>query len=366
MANGAHGAQGSGTGWEPSIKVSDDELRKKRLPILSVANTGEMLMTISSRPAVKLWRISEEAVLANGSLVKGAAAPSSLAVNQEGRVGVCTQDGDILLWDLRTTEPTQLAAPMENRGLLHFLPDNNRLATAGVSGKLYIWDLRRNQVEREINANSGPQMKNGDERPRKLPRITAYTSPITALLASSDGVALACGRTSGSIGLLRLRTLEWASADLQAHTMGAVRSLSFEQTTNVLFSGGDDRNVCLMDAARWISHGQRPQLQRFPAHRARITGLQLCPDSFHPALISTAWDNMVKIWDYKKQSVLQTFSTHKGGVTGMAFDPDGRNFVTVGADAGIQLYVPTHQPFTQPRPPQVPSAQAEDVKVKPG
>ena len=41
---------------------------------------------------------------------------------------------------------------------------------------------------------------------------------------------------------------------------------------------GDDSNVCLMDAGHWSSQGRKPCVERFLAHRKRVTSLKVSPD----------------------------------------------------------------------------------------
>ena len=199
MADGA-----SRTQWETSAKQMDDELQRRKLPILSVAFNGETVLTSSSKATVKLWRLVDDGLSSMGSLPGlsgGAAAPRSLDSFKD-RAGICTQDGRTLLWDLRNPKdkPSQLEQSTDG-GIIRFLHDGNRLVTGGASGKLVVWDLRMQRVEKEIPMNSDREPKNGDERPSKLRRISApphhASNCITALCASADGQMLACGRSSG-------------------------------------------------------------------------------------------------------------------------------------------------------------------------
>ncbi|CAE7661779.1 sel-10 [Symbiodinium pilosum] len=197
MADGASRMQ-----WDISAKCTDDELHRKKLPILCVSFNGETVLTSSSKSTVKLWKVGD-GLSAQGSLAGlagGAAAPSSLDSFKD-RACVCTLDGQILLWDLRNPQepPNQLDMTLTTQGgLIRFLPDGNRLVTGGISGKLVVWDLRQGRIEREI-APYAPRNGNAEERPSKIRRISAvpYGGPITALGASPDGQMLACGRSSG-------------------------------------------------------------------------------------------------------------------------------------------------------------------------
>ena len=161
MADGASRMQ-----WDISAKCTDDELHRKKLPILCVSFNGETVLTSSSKSTVKLWKVGD-GLSAQGSLAGlagGAAAPSSLDSFKD-RACVCTLDGQILLWDLRNPQepPNQLDMTLTTQGgLIRFLPDGNRLVTGGISGKLVVWDLRQGRIEREI-APYAPRNGNAED-----------------------------------------------------------------------------------------------------------------------------------------------------------------------------------------------------------
>eukprot|EP00437_Effrenium_voratum_P072053 CAMPEP_0181505134 /NCGR_PEP_ID=MMETSP1110-20121109/57894_1 /TAXON_ID=174948 /ORGANISM="Symbiodinium sp., Strain CCMP421" /LENGTH=323 /DNA_ID=CAMNT_0023634095 /DNA_START=85 /DNA_END=1054 /DNA_ORIENTATION=- len=234
--------------------------------------------------------------------------------------------------------PAVLQSLIAQANRVAFVGDH--LVTGGSSGKVCVWNHRKQQVEREIAPNTGEELRNGESHKRrrldgnKVATTFSQVGRISSLCGSPDGRLLACGRDSGHIGLLQLDNMQWASPDLQAHMQtGAVRSLSFDESSRFLLSGGDDRNICLMDVAHWAHRGRRPSLERFPGHRARITSVSFCPDVRRAVAVSSAWDGVVKLWDYRTQRLLQSFSEHKGCVMDTAFAPsDGRFFVTVGAD----------------------------------
>lgn len=56
--------------------------------------------------------------------------------------------------------------------------------------------------------------------------------------------------------------------------------------------------------------------------------------------VSTSWDGLVKLWDYRTQRLLCSFDEHvPSPVTALAFAPvDGRFFVTTGGDAKLALF----------------------------
>lgn len=340
-------------GYEPIAKATDEELKRRGHQILFAACSGDVILTGSSRPLVKLWRLTEGGdALASEASLKLTAPPSCIQCSKDqNRVAVCVQDGTILLFDLRESHqsPQVISTAMAESNCVAFL-DDIRFAAGGCSGKISLWDLRRMSLEEEIPAymENGDSKWEGGQAPKRR-RSGAASSKVTdvfresvsCLCTNHDGSLLACGRASGSVGLLRLPSLQWVTADLQAHTSSsaAVRSLSFDQRSKVLLSGGDDRTICLMDASDWVQRRRKPPVERFPAHSKRITAVQVCPDPSEQLVVSASWDGLVKLWDLQTQQLRQKFDHRPSPVTAVAFAPiDGRFFVTGGGDASLVLY----------------------------
>lgn len=343
---------GSSGSWELLCKVTDEELKKTKIPILfaAVTGSGEAILTGSSRPRLQVWRLGEGEVTHAGTL-KANAAPSCIECGDQNHVAVATQNGQIFLYDLREPQRPSLSLPstMAEATAVCF-PNDVHLVAGGCSGKLCVWDLRQPVVEREISPFldlNGSKEENGEapSQPSKRRREegfrdSTFSTRISSLCVSHDRELLACGRDSGYVGLLRLSTFSWVTADVQAHMRGTVRSLSFDWRSRFLLSGGDDQNVCLMDAGHWSSLSRKPCVERFLAHKRRVTSLKVSPDVRDQLVVSTSWDGLVKLWDYRTQRLLNTFDEHdQCGVYSTAFAPvDGRFFVTTGGDAKLCLF----------------------------
>ena len=69
-------------GWELVCSASDEELKRRKSPILFAACSGDFILTGSSRPLVQLWRLGEGEVLHHGTL-KVTAAPTCLECAQD-------------------------------------------------------------------------------------------------------------------------------------------------------------------------------------------------------------------------------------------------------------------------------------------
>ena len=197
MANGAF----SEAQWEMATTASDEELRRRGSPILFAECTGDTILTASARPGVKLWRLHEGELTSSGHLP--CATPSCMAVSSSrDRVSVCTQDGQTLLWDLRDPSPAVLQSLIAQANRVAFVGDH--LVTGGSSGKVCVWNHRKQQVEREIAPNTGEELRNGESHKRrrldgnKVATTFSQVGRISSLCGSPDGRLLACGRDSGA------------------------------------------------------------------------------------------------------------------------------------------------------------------------
>src|SRR5215475_7918775 len=73
----------------------------------------------------------------------------------------------------------------------------------------------------------------------------------------------------------------------------------------------------------------------FKGHQEAITALAWTPDGNH--LISTSFDQTVKIWGMKEAAELQTVS-HSGWINDVAVAPNGKRFVTASSDYTLKVW----------------------------
>jgi len=350
--------------WDPACKVEDAELTAVDAAIRAVACGNDVVVTCSSRPAVKVWKVAEAKLVESQSLRYGAVGSSCVEVAGDSHtVAACGDDGAIGLWDLRANKRTgELGASISIAWKAKFLPNGRQLVSGGPSGALNVWDLRMNRLETEIAADGlAPKGEDRDatKRRRKDPRAAdrpegavdgKKPGPIYSLAASGDGRLLGCGRGSGEISVMRLEGHEWVG-NVSAHMGGQaapVRALVFDSASRLLLSGGDDNHVCLVDAASWARQrpegvARSPHMERFSAHRMWVTSVSTCPDPSRRVVVTTSWDATVKLWDYCTHTLLCSYKEHADSVFASAFAPvHGRFFVTAGVDAAVALYVAKH------------------------
>merc|ERR1719400_1110136 len=88
--------------WEPACKVVDEELQAAGGAIRAVACAADAVITASSRPVLKVWKVAESKLTESQKLGHGAVGSSCVEVSGNGQlVVVCSDDGSLGLWDLR-------------------------------------------------------------------------------------------------------------------------------------------------------------------------------------------------------------------------------------------------------------------------
>lgn len=128
-APGASGSAGAGNAnadgasetWELVSKATDEELKRRRSPILFAACTGDFILTGSCRPMVQLWRLGEGEITHHGTL-KSIAAPTCIECAQDQNQEQCEKKlGGRVAWgpyyeELGIIHINSLQSPKKNSG----------------------------------------------------------------------------------------------------------------------------------------------------------------------------------------------------------------------------------------------------------
>eukprot|EP00747_Dinoflagellata_sp_TGD_P168434 gnl/TRDRNA2_/TRDRNA2_194802_c0_seq1.p1 gnl/TRDRNA2_/TRDRNA2_194802_c0~~gnl/TRDRNA2_/TRDRNA2_194802_c0_seq1.p1 ORF type:complete len:398 (+),score=63.96 gnl/TRDRNA2_/TRDRNA2_194802_c0_seq1:53-1195(+) len=353
--------------WAPKCKVTDDDLQKTHNAIRAVACTKDTIITGSAKPDLKVWKVAESKVTYSFQMSNGAVGMSCVEVAGDNNlVAACADDGLLGMWDMRQKHKVgslESSNPGAANWKLKFLRDDRRLVTGGPAGTLAIWDLRASRMEAEVQPSTSSSVPKEEETRVKrqrgddgAPAGSKRRSPVYSIAVSNDGNYIGCGRGTGEVGVLRLEDLEWTT-EVKAHrsedSVAPVRGLAFETASRQLLSGGDDYHVCILASSAWLSDAAQAWhgIERFPAHRGWVTSVDVCPEPTRRIAVTTSWDSTVKLWDIGSRMLLRTYKEHADSVCAAAFAPAGTSshfFVTVGADAALNLYAVTEaeQPAT--------------------
>eukprot|EP00929_Paragymnodinium_shiwhaense_P069145 TRINITY_DN34882_c0_g1_i1.p1 TRINITY_DN34882_c0_g1~~TRINITY_DN34882_c0_g1_i1.p1 ORF type:complete len:385 (-),score=57.70 TRINITY_DN34882_c0_g1_i1:109-1263(-) len=349
--------------WEPTAKAQDEELKGSNVGVRHVACHDDLILTASARPVVKVWKVAEAEVKETQKLRDGAIGSSCVEVlgdDEKTTVCVCYDDGAIGLWDLRASRRQQmLESSPSNSWKAKFLSPY-KLVSGGTAGSLAIWDLRTHACSEVGSSQSSSALakkqdmepavkrkKKSDGSAANVAEAPKACSPIFSLAVSPDGKLVGCGRGSGDVSVMHVRTQKWAE-DVSVHqgeVEKPVRGLCFDPVSRLLLGGGDDNHVSILDAADWArpqhnGESRWPQLERFSAHRSSISSTVACPDSRHRLVLTTSWDGTVKLWDYSTHAMVRSYKEHSSAVQTAAWArrDKGGHFVTAGTDGHIQVY----------------------------
>jgi serine/threonine-protein kinase len=128
------------------------------------------------------------------------------------------------------------------------------------------------------------------------------------------------------------------SRRLSGHNV--VESVSVAPDGSRLLSSGYDNTVRLWDLAT----GQ--ELRRFVGHKGVVHGLAFLPDGMQ--IITSGSDGTVRLWDVETGKEVRQFTGHEGPVQCLALSSDGKQLLTGGRDKTLRLWdVETGKPIRQ-------------------
>lgn len=211
------------------------------------------------------------------------------------------------LWRLTHGDEPPLRGRVVDPTRIAFAPDGTRLAVAGWSGQVDVWDV----AARRVLFTLGDSEHGGQ----------------TALTFSPDGRTLVTG---GSLAWVHVydaangRLLH----DLRGHT-DRLRDAAFSPDGRLLATAGFDRTIRLWDTATW-----RP-LATYAGHTRGINAVRFSVDG--SKVMSASWDNSVRVWDVRHGRMIGQMP-HDGDVEALALTPDGRTLVTAGWEQALKVW----------------------------
>lgn len=226
-------------------------------------------------------------------------------------------DGTVRIWDVESRREEQvLEAPTDVRGVA-FSPDGRHVAAASYSNAVVVWRIGRNEP---------------------VVIHTHHANPVSAVAFSPDGLYLASADNSGMVHVYQAFSKIGRPLTVRGHS-GGVASLTFRSDGLRLVTGGYDGTARVWDP--WTP-------QEFGGLEARqlpiSTSLAYRPDGKRLAAACSFSENRllpiadIRVWDAETGALNLTLRGHRGGVTGIAYSPDGALLASSSMDGTVRLW----------------------------
>lgn len=294
--------------WNSSTGALQEILRGHTATIncLTYTADGKFLVSGSSDATVRFWSMESNQVQKTYSDPTGAV--ESVRLLPDGQMLV-SAGAAISIWDLKTDQAKTIgksqfpSRPNGYSGFMKISPDGQRLGVR-VGGAVDIWDI-----------SSGKSLK--------TIKGVVDSDTAGAISFSPDGKKIAIGWSDNSVHLVDIKT--WAKIRQCVGHTNHIFDLDFSPDGKMIASAGRDLTVRLWDS------GTGDLISTLKGHAGRISTLTFSPNS--QLLASGGRDEAIVLWDVPSRNQMKsTELPHGASVLSMAFSPDGRMFVSAGAD----------------------------------
>jgi hypothetical protein len=287
------------TGQElPGMLVHGDAEHRDAFDIpvvgFAMAPDGRQVVTLSEetvagalQSVIRSWNLAQGTPL--GELYRGTDALSSVAYTADGRAilaaGTVTQAG------------------------------------GSEGGLVRRFDLA---TGREVTAAGGQPFLDLTDRPEGI--WSAVEAP------GGDGIL-----TVGGNGAALWTSAGAGQAEMVFKPHSGVTATGFSTSGKFAVTGSTDRRVKIWNVATGLAAMQLPT-----EHTAAISSAQFSPSN-EDLLLTAGEEGVAHLWDWPSRKVLHTLAHHAQGSSGLTplaavFSPDGKQVLTAGADAKLQIW----------------------------
>lgn len=339
----------------PKSDAPVDDDRFYRLPLF-MPNGMSMALVTASETLIESLETGE----IERHLGKNTDSFAHVVVSRDGKLAAVASDSEIVVWDLDKSEPLRRLEGLEFFRSLAISPDGTMLAASGNIGSVELirwWPI-------ELLRDSSQDLSHGEE----FASTKLASSPFADMRFSPDGAMLAYAagvNGEGKVYLLDAMSLEELDSndggDRVRFTRDGKQLASLSTVVHFwniengrlvpehFTQAGVGDEFELFDRGRILSCSSSAQdlrfqddqsgevLQKFSGHEGGITGMAATPDSSWAATWSSQ-DKTVRLWDLKSGEAGKIVLQDAAVVSSMAMSPRGEFLAVSDYRLGTRIY----------------------------
>src|SRR6266851_4512927 len=314
----------SGPAINPATARLDQVLSGLDGPGFGVAydESSGLLVAVGENGSLQYWRKDVAMGVRGGDrtpqVIKGHKGPVTAVVAASGTFASAGVDGKVIVWDLPAEKVSHtLVAPAAIRALA-VSPDGKTLASAGDDGMVQLWDVASGKASQKLEGSS---------------------DWLLALAFSPDGKNIAAGGYDGKLRLWEVssskKLIEVAAQppalpNTPPPAINVLSALAFSPDGKFVTVGGSDAQIHVFQTA------DGKLVRSSPGHTSAVTGL-----AFHPSgtlLVSSSKDRTVRLWNTANGQMVKSLEGHTAWAQGVTFLAQGTRLASVGADQTVRLW----------------------------
>jgi WD40 repeat protein/serine/threonine protein kinase len=228
-----------------------------------------------------------------------------------------SSDKTIKVWSAISGEETlTLKGHTDRVSCVAFSPGGTQIVSGSHDNTIKLW-----------SAISG-------EETRTLKR---HLGPVTSVAFSPDGTQIVSGSSDKTIKVWSAISGE-ETRTLTGHT-GYISSVAFSPTGTQIVSGSGDNTIKVWNA---ISGEETRTLKGHQGgaspydHAGGVSSVAFSPDGTQ--IVSGSWDRTIKVWNAFRGEETRTLKGHTGDISSVAFSPDGTQIISGSYDKTIKVW----------------------------